>query len=57
MCSCDKSKCVAMCYYCKGYEDSYEDGEFSGKGECNINGSETTSTNSCDTFECKKEDK
>lgn len=54
MSCCDKSKCVAMCYYCKGYEDSYEDGEFSGIGKCTIKESPTISTNRCNTFECKK---
>lgn len=53
---CDKSKCIAMCYYCKGYEDSYIDGEFSGEGVCNIVGNKTISTNACDLFKCKKED-
>lgn len=57
MSCCDKSKCVAMCYYCGNYVDSYIDGEFSGIGICSKCGNSTDSTNSCKSFECRKDSK
>lgn len=52
MCNCDKSKCVAICHYCKNYEDNYIEGEFSGVGVCNLRGESTEVVNSCNGFEC-----
>lgn len=48
-----KDNCIMVCSKCGNYEDSFENGEFSGKGECKESGTPKECTDGCNSFKCK----